>query len=167
MEHAMNEKMREMASKGELSEASYKKLVDELGRTKEEAGAPLFEVAFIVNTVSAYSFTDANTDEECIGQLQTSEKHTCVMRGVKGAGWKNSGHFLAGRLLLDDDGKLLYNLQTRASVQGWQGRPLVVHHLHHHRDQAVQRMSTASRSGMSVGNVGRECRSVCVRCNVP
>ena len=102
----MNEKMREMASKGELSEASYKKLVDELGRTKEEAGAPLFEVAFIVNTVSAYSFTDANTDEECIGQLQTSEKHTCVMRGVKGAGWKNSGHFLAGRLLLDDGGKL-------------------------------------------------------------
>jgi hypothetical protein len=76
-----------------------------MGRMKE-AGAPLFEVAFIVNTVSAYSFTDANTDEECIGQLQTSEKHTCVMRGVKGAGWKNSGHFLAGRLLLDDDGKL-------------------------------------------------------------
>ena len=103
----MNETMREMVDKGELSEASYKHLVDELGRQKEEAdAAPLFEVAFIVNTVSAYSFTDANTDEECIGQLQTSEKHTCVTRGVKGAGWKNSGHFLAGRLLLDDDGKL-------------------------------------------------------------
>ena len=52
-----------------LSEASYKKLVDELGRTKEDAGAPLFEVVFIVNTVSAYSFIDANTDEECVRQL--------------------------------------------------------------------------------------------------
>ena len=43
MEHALNEKMREMVGKGELSEASYKKLVDELGRTKEEAGVPLFD----------------------------------------------------------------------------------------------------------------------------
>ena len=101
----MDEKMRETVGKGELSEAGYKHLVESMGRMKE-AGAPLFEVAFIVNTVSAYSFTDANTDEECIGQLQTPEKHTCVMRGVKDKGWENSANFLAGRLLLGDDGEL-------------------------------------------------------------
>ena len=82
----LHEKMREMVDKGELSEAGYKYLVESMGRMKE-AGAPLFEVAFIVNMVSAYSFTDANTNEQCIGQLQTSEKHTCVMRGVKDTGW--------------------------------------------------------------------------------
>ena len=51
MEHAMNEKMREMVGKGELSEASYKKLVDELGRQKEEADAPLFEVTYTANMI--------------------------------------------------------------------------------------------------------------------
>ena len=29
-----------------------------------------------------------------------------VMRGVKDNGWKDSGHLLAGWLLLDDDGEL-------------------------------------------------------------
>ena len=42
MEHAIIEKMHEMVGTGELSEGSFKKLADELG--KEKAGAPLFEV---------------------------------------------------------------------------------------------------------------------------
>ena len=49
----MNEKMREMVGKGELSEASYKNLVDELGRQKEEADAPLFVVTYTANMIIA------------------------------------------------------------------------------------------------------------------
>ena len=60
MEHALNEKMREMVGKGELSEASYKTLVDELGRTKEEEGAPLFEVTYTAHMVTPH--VDEHTD---------------------------------------------------------------------------------------------------------
>ena len=76
-EHAMNEEMHQQVDTGELSVACYKHLAESMGRMKE-AGASLFEVAFIVSTVPAYSFTDANTDEESIGQLRTSERHTCA-----------------------------------------------------------------------------------------
>jgi hypothetical protein len=64
MEHAMNEKMREMVGKGELSEASYKKLVDELGRTKEEADAPLFEVTYTVNMITARAHRSYDDDDD-------------------------------------------------------------------------------------------------------
>ena len=103
----MNEKMREMVGKGELSEASYKQLVDELGRQKEEAdAAPLFEVAFIVNTVSAYSFTTEDEGVESINQLENDVKYTCVMHGAKDKGHQESTNFFAGRLLLNPLGKL-------------------------------------------------------------
>ena len=59
----MNEKMREMVGKGELSEASYKKLVDELGRTKEEADAPLFVVTYTANMIIARVRSD---EDGCI-----------------------------------------------------------------------------------------------------
>ena len=41
MEHAMNEKMREKVNEGKLDEATYKELVEELGRLKGEPDAPL------------------------------------------------------------------------------------------------------------------------------
>ena len=58
----MHEKMREMVGKGELSEASYKQLVGELGRTKEEARALLFEVTYTENVIFAKSHLDDNSD---------------------------------------------------------------------------------------------------------
>ena len=71
----MNEKMREMVGKGELSEASYKKLVDELGRKKKEADtAPLFEVTYTANmiTARAHRSYDEGDDENDLHTNQSS-----------------------------------------------------------------------------------------------
>ena len=68
----MNEKMREMVGKGELSEAAYKKLVDELGRKKEQASAPLFEVTYTENVIFAQSHMDDDSDlNTCLVQFKT------------------------------------------------------------------------------------------------
>ena len=63
MEHAMNEKMREKVNEGKLDEATYKELVEELGRLKEEdqspssgsPDAPLYEVTYTENMIVANS----------------------------------------------------------------------------------------------------------------
>ena len=68
----MNEKMREMVGKGELSEASYKQLVDELGRQKKEADAPLFEVTYTANMITARAHKDADDDDVCTNQCSFS-----------------------------------------------------------------------------------------------
>jgi polyhydroxyalkanoate synthesis regulator phasin len=77
MEHAMNETMREMVDKGELSEASYKKLVDELGRKKEEAGAPLFEVTYTENVMHLDDDSDLNFKTDYNNLAKTK-----IVRGV-------------------------------------------------------------------------------------
>ena len=55
MKHAMNEKMREKVNEGKLDEATYKELVEELGRLKGEPDAPLYEVTYTENTIVANS----------------------------------------------------------------------------------------------------------------
>ena len=80
----MNEKMREMVGKGELSEASYKHLVDELGRQKEEADAPLFVVTYTANMIIARVRSD---EDDCIDYATQSpfKLHgplTKIVRGV-------------------------------------------------------------------------------------
>ena len=55
MEHAMNEKMREKVNEGKLDEATYKELVEELGRLKGEPDAPLYEVTYTENMIVANS----------------------------------------------------------------------------------------------------------------
>ena len=84
----MNEKMREMAGKGELSEASYKKLVDELGRLKGEPDAPLYEVTYTENVIFAQSHTDDDSDlnTSCLVHFKTDYDNatkTKIVRGVK------------------------------------------------------------------------------------
>ena len=87
MKHAMNEKMREMAGKGELSEASYKKLVDELGRLKGEPDAPLYEITYTENVIFAQSHTDDDSDlNMCLVHFKTDYDNptkTKIVRGVK------------------------------------------------------------------------------------
>ena len=60
----MNEKMREMVGKGELSEGAYKQLADELGRTKEETGGPLFEVIYTADMITARAITIFSDEDE-------------------------------------------------------------------------------------------------------
>ena len=79
----MNETMREMVDKGELSEAAYKTLVEELGRKKEEAGAPLFEVTYTENVMHLDDDSDLNT---CLVHFKTDYDNptkTKIVRGVK------------------------------------------------------------------------------------
>jgi len=84
MEHAMNEKMREMVGKGELSEASYKHLVDELGRQKEEADAPLFVVTYTANMIIARirSDDDDGIDYATQSPFKLHGPLTKIVRGV-------------------------------------------------------------------------------------
>jgi len=117
--HAMNEKMREKVDEGKLDEATYKELVEELGRTKEKAGAPLFEVTYTENVIVAQSHMDDDAD------LNTSLVHfksdynnaskTKIVRGVK-----NNPEAYRGRadifhcyheIALDDDGELCKDYQ--------------------------------------------------------
>ena len=83
----MNETMREMVDKGELSEAAYKKLVEELGRKKEEASAPLFEVTYTENVIFAQSHVDPDDDlNTCLVHFKTDDDNptkTKIVRGVK------------------------------------------------------------------------------------
>ena len=59
----MNEKMREKVDEGKLDEATYKELVDELGHLKEEeAGAPLYEVAYTENVLVTKSHRNDDDD---------------------------------------------------------------------------------------------------------
>ena len=61
----MNEKMRDMVGMGTLSEASYKMLVDELGRVKKEADtAPLFEVTYTANVIIAIAEKSTRDDDD-------------------------------------------------------------------------------------------------------
>ena len=61
----MNEKMRDMVGTGELSEASYKMLVDELGRVKKEVDtAPLFEVTYTANVIIAIAEKSTRDDDD-------------------------------------------------------------------------------------------------------
>ena len=62
----MNEKMRDMVGTGELSEASYKMLVDELGRVvkKEVDTAPLFEVTYTANVIIAIAEKSTRDDDD-------------------------------------------------------------------------------------------------------
>ena len=81
----MNEKMREMVDKGELSEASYKQLVDELvGRTKKEADAPLFEVLYTANMTIASAHKDPDDGvytNQSLFNLHGGPK-SIILRGV-------------------------------------------------------------------------------------
>ena len=81
MEHAMNEKMREMVGKGELSEGSYKKLADELGRTKEEADGPLFEVTYTASMLITRAHRSYDDDDD--DDLQTNQSTFNLHGGPK------------------------------------------------------------------------------------
>ena len=82
----MNEKMREMVSEGELSEGSYRKLADELGRTKEEPDAPLFEVTYTANIITSRVIKTSDDDDDvytnqCAFSLYGGPKSK-IVRGV-------------------------------------------------------------------------------------
>ena len=80
----MNEKMREMVSEGELSEGSYRKLADELGRTKEEPDAPLFEVTYTANIMTSRVIKEDDDDvftNQCAFSLYGGPKSK-IVRGV-------------------------------------------------------------------------------------
>ena len=90
MEHAMNEKMREKVNEGKLDEATYKELVEELGRLKEEAGAPLYEVTYTENMIVANSHRSDDARELstrlALFKTWSSDKNatkTKIVRGVK------------------------------------------------------------------------------------
>ena len=112
----MNEKMREMAGKGELSEASYKKLVDELGRLKGEPDAPLYEATYTENVIFAQSHTDGDSDlNTCLVHFKADYDNatkTKIVRGVK----KNPAAYRGREILfhkyheidLRDDGGVEY-----------------------------------------------------------
>ena len=116
MKHAMNEKMREMAGKGELSEASYKKLVDELGRLKGEPDAPLYEITYTENVIFAQSHMDDDSDlNTCLVHFKDYDNatKTKIVRGVK----KNPAAYRGRAILfhkyheidLKDDGGVEYD----------------------------------------------------------
>ena len=112
----MNETMREMVDKGELSEAAYKKLVEELGRKKEQASAPLFEVTYTENVIFAQSHMDDDSDlNTCLVHFKTDYDNatkTRIVRGVK----KNPAAYRGREILfhkyheidLRDDGGVEY-----------------------------------------------------------
>ena len=115
----MNEKMREMVGKGELSEAAYKKLVEELGRKKEQASAPLFEVTYTENVIFAQSHMDDDSDlNTCLVHFKTDYNRdatkTKIVRGVN----KNPAAYRGREILfhkyhevdLEDDGDKLIKL---------------------------------------------------------
>ena len=89
MEHAMNEKMREKVDEGKLDEATYKKLVEEMGRLKEkEAGAPLYEVTYVenMNAANLHRSDDAGELSTRLAHFKTDDKNatkTKIVRGVK------------------------------------------------------------------------------------
>ena len=61
----MNEKMREKVNEGKLDEATYKELVEEMGRLKKEADtAPLFEVTYTVNMITARAHRSYDDDDD-------------------------------------------------------------------------------------------------------
>ena len=115
MEHAMNEKMREKVNEGKLDEATYKELVEELGRKKEDAGAPLFEVTYTENVIFAQSQMDDDSDlNTCLVHFPTPNKPK-IVRGVK----KNPAAYRGREILfhkyhevyLGDDGELCKDYQ--------------------------------------------------------
>ena len=88
MEHAMNEKMREKVNEGKLDESTYEELVEELGRLKEGAGAPLYEVAYAENVIVANSHRsdDARELSTRLAHFKTDDKiatKTKIVRAVK------------------------------------------------------------------------------------
>ena len=117
--HAMNETMREMVDKGELSEAAYKKLVEELGRKKEQASAPLFEVTYTENVIFAQSHMDDDTDlNTCLVHFKTDYNNATKTKIVRGVN-RNHHHHQGRETLfhkyheidLGDDGELCKDYQ--------------------------------------------------------
>ena len=123
MKHAMNEKMREMVGKGELSEASYKKLVDELGRLKGEADAPLFEVTYTENVIFAQSHMDDDSDlNTCLVHFKrittTQPKPRSYVASTKNpAAYRGRGFCFHKyhEIDLEDDGARMQRLPTWVS----------------------------------------------------
>ena len=110
----MNEKMREMVGKGELSEAAYKKLVEELGRKKEQASAPLFEVTYTENVIFAQSHMDDDSDlNTCLVHFKADYNNATKTKIVRGVN-KNPAAYQGREILfhkyheidLGDDGEL-------------------------------------------------------------
>ena len=62
----MDEQMRAMVEDGTLSEGAYKALLETLSEALKDGQKyeTLFEVKYIVNTVSAYSYTACTTIAE-------------------------------------------------------------------------------------------------------
>ena len=115
MEHAMNEKMREKVNEGKLDEATYKELVEELGRTKEEPDAPLYEITYTENVIFAQSHMDDDSDlNTCLVHFKDYDNatKTKIVRGVK----KNPAAYRGREILfhkyheidLRDDGGVEY-----------------------------------------------------------
>ena len=119
----MDEQMRTMVEAGEMTEEMYMRLIGTVkdGGKKGEA-APLFDVTYVANTVTAYSYIDRNLEGEMIGMQETTQKHACVMYAAKGAGWSKIENFLAGRLLLNPNGNL-YGTDPLDSGKQWGYRP--------------------------------------------
>ena len=117
MKHAMNEKMREKVNEGKLDEATYKELVEELGRLKGEPDAPLYEVTYTENVIFAQSHTDDDSDlNTCLVHFKTDYDNptkTKIVRGVK----KNPAAYRGREILfhkyheidLRDDGGVEYD----------------------------------------------------------
>ena len=115
----MNEKMREKVNEGKLDEATYKELVEELGRLKEEAGAPLFEVTYTENVIFAQSHMDDDSDlNTCLVHFKADYNNaskTKIVCGVK----KNPEEYRGREILfhkyhevdLEDDGELCKEYQ--------------------------------------------------------
>ena len=119
----MNEKMREMVDRGNLSEASYKELIDELGRAKrakeeKEEGAPLFEVTYTENLIFAHSYYDYSNEKICTCSLNFKSEtgypkakctvNTKIARGVKKVTPGNRNYFFHkfDEIKLREDGEL-------------------------------------------------------------
>ena len=91
MKHAMNEKMREKVNEGKLDEATYKELVEELGRLNEEAGAPLFEVTYTENVIFSQSHMDDDSDlNTCLVHFKADYDNATKTKIVRHRNWHNT-----------------------------------------------------------------------------
>ena len=123
MEHVLDEQMRTMVEAGDIPEESYMRLINVVKDEKNKSEtAPLFDVAYVANTVTAYSYIDVHTDGEMVKLQETTQKHACIMYAVKGVGWSKIENFLAGRLLLNPSGNL-HGTDQIGSGKPWGYRP--------------------------------------------
>ena len=125
--------MDEMQTKiDELKETmpseTYRQLCQETKRVREsQTCESLFEVKYTANTIISSHYRYFDDEEACKDHVQCNLPaglvQTKVVRGKKGANWRNAGkEFVFSRLMLDSaTGEL--NEKYHPGVQFWFGKP--------------------------------------------